>query len=179
MFPPQGPGASGRGHHRTERCQGQRVPAGSSPRRFEFIRQDEFPEFGSSRVALGGNVHVRGVRSQQPGTLQAERDTLSAAVNLQDNAQGSQVRLTEKCKDLSHQHFTQQLARVGVSTAQPDAHHRRCGATFDFKHHRTGIVLEKLVFICSTEGFTHMSTRMSTRMSTPTHLSLSAQDEAA
>lgn len=79
----QGPGAGGGRSHRTERRQSQRVSASSRSRRFEFIRQDEFPQFGSSRVALGGDVHVRGISSQQPGTLQAEGDALSAAVNLQ------------------------------------------------------------------------------------------------
>ena len=83
MVSSQGPGASGRGHYGTERCQSQGIPASPWPRRFEFIRQDEFPQFGSSRVTLGGDVHVGGISSQQPGTLQTEGDTLSAAVNLQ------------------------------------------------------------------------------------------------
>lgn len=88
MLSSQGPGATGGGCHGTESCQSQGVPASSGPGRFEFVRQDEFPQFGPSRVTLGGDVHVGGVRSQQPGTLQAEGDTLSAAVHLQDNTQG-------------------------------------------------------------------------------------------
>lgn len=79
----QGPRASSGGRYGTERRQSQGVPASSGPCRFEFIGQDEFPQFGSSRVTLGGDVHIRGVSSQQPGTLQTEGDTLSAAVNLQ------------------------------------------------------------------------------------------------
>lgn len=79
----QGPGAGGRGCYGTERRQSQRVSASSRPSRFEFVRQDEFSQFGPSRVTLGGDVHVRGVSSQQPGTLQTEGDALSAAVHLQ------------------------------------------------------------------------------------------------
>lgn len=88
VFASQGPGAGGGGRHGTERRQSQRVPANSRPRRFQFIGQDQLPQFGSSRVPLGGDVHVGGVSPQQPGTLQAEGDTLSAAVNLQDDTQG-------------------------------------------------------------------------------------------
>lgn len=99
MLSSQGPRARGGGRQGAERRQSQRVSASSRPRGFEFIRQDEFPQFGSSRVSLGGDVHVRGVRSQQPGTLQAEGDTLSAAVNLQDNTQGLKAQGTAQDKE--------------------------------------------------------------------------------
>lgn len=88
MVPSQGPGAPSGGRYGTEGRQGEGLSAHPRPGRFEFVRQDEFPEFGPSGVALGGDVHVRGVRPQQPGTLQAEGDALSAAVHLRDNTQG-------------------------------------------------------------------------------------------
>lgn len=47
-------------------------------------------------MSLSGDVHVRGVRSQQPGALQAEGDALSAAMHLQHNAKDSQVYTTHK-----------------------------------------------------------------------------------
>lgn len=95
-----GPGPRGGGGYGTERCQcqSQRVSASSSPCGFQFIRQDEFSQFGSSRVTLGGDVHVRGVSSQQPGTLQTEGDALSAAVHLQT---------TQKVKDTSDTYISQ------------------------------------------------------------------------
>lgn len=51
-------------------------------RGFELVGQDEFAEFVSSGVALGGNVHVGRVRPQQPRRQQREGDAPSAAVHL-------------------------------------------------------------------------------------------------
>lgn len=77
------PSAATGGSRGAERRQSQELPAGPWPSRLEFVRQDELPEFGSSGVALGGDVHVGGVGAQQPGAPQAEGDALSAAVHLQ------------------------------------------------------------------------------------------------
>lgn len=60
-------------------------------------------------MSLSGDVHVRGVRTQQPGTLQAEGDALSAAMHLQHNAKDSQVHNTYNA-------FT--LRTVGIEQVQ-------------------------------------------------------------
>lgn len=61
--------------------------SGSVRRRFEFVRQDEFPEFGASGVALGGDVHVGGVSAQQPRCQEREGDASSAAMDLRETEQ--------------------------------------------------------------------------------------------
>lgn len=88
MLSSQGPGAVGGGHDGTEWGQSQRFSASSGARGFELVGQDEFPQFGSSGVPLGGDVHVGGVGPQEPGAAQAEGDALSAAVNLQTTRRG-------------------------------------------------------------------------------------------
>lgn len=83
----QGPGAGGRGRDGAEGREAERLPADPRPGGFKFVRQDELAQLGAPGVALGGDVHVGGVGPQEPGTLQAEGDALSAAVHLHDHTQ--------------------------------------------------------------------------------------------
>lgn len=76
--------AVGRRRHRALRDRKCSGSIGRSSTRFEFVGQDEFSEFGASRVTLGGDVHVGGVGAQQPGRQQREGDTASATMDLRE-----------------------------------------------------------------------------------------------
>lgn len=83
---------------------------GRNCRRFEFIRQDELSEFGSSGVTLGGDVHVGRVGPQEPGREQGEGDAAPAAVNLRGENQALARALAEVLAQMLAQTLAQVLA---------------------------------------------------------------------